>query len=304
MSLVSVSNNLGGTVQTIAVNNGYVFAGSTTGNLAKFHQGNLAFVANVAVGNGINDIAINNSSVFVVSSTNIVRKYHESNLVLAANSTFAGVQLVDKVVSNNGFIFIADTLEGYNNGTVKKIHESNLVLSATSSNILSGAIGLALNNAFVYAGGDSTFGVRKFHESNLVFSTNSNAYGGLIRNIKVNNAFVYAGGGTNRTVQKFHESNLVFNIASNNYGGDIYQLGINNGYLYVAGATTEELRKLHESNLVFVNSVTYGRNIFAMNISNSVYIAGATIARVYRFLEGTPFTNSVDNKAWYLIPKE
>jgi hypothetical protein len=142
----------------------------------------MAGLANsTAYGGTIQNIASNNGFVYAGGLTNsTVRKYHESNLVFNSNSVSYGGDIYSVLV-NNGFVYVGGDASGaYSNGSVKKYHESNLVLNNTSANYGGFIIGMTLNNGFIYAGGSSNQTIQKFGESNFCsFFINSNRNGSI-----------------------------------------------------------------------------------------------------------------------------
>jgi hypothetical protein len=193
---------------TLHTNNGFVYAGGYgpsfgAGNLAKYHESNLTFVANSAsYGGFINAITTNNGFVYVGGATSpTIKKYHESNLAFVSNSN--GLGFIATLIVNNNFIYALTSVD------VKKFHESNFALVGNTVSYGNSTVQMTLNNGFIFVGGQpspgNNRGVAKYHESNLVRVGNTANYGGIIQSVTTNNGFIYAGGDTNNTVQKFYE---------------------------------------------------------------------------------------------------
>jgi hypothetical protein len=169
----SSTSNYGGTIYSIAVNNGFIYAGGATVDVVrKYNESTLAIVGNTAsYGGDIRSIAINNGFIYVGGADNqTVQKFHESNLVFVGNTNSYGDSGgILSVTTNNGFIYVGGSTGSTNNT------------------------------------------VQKFYESNLAFVSNTVSYGGIITSIAINDGFIYVGGVTNDTVQKFVEqsNNLV-----------------------------------------------------------------------------------------------
>jgi hypothetical protein len=174
--------------------------GSTNLTVQKFGESNLTRVGNTSsYGAIIFDLATNNSFVYAVGRAFDIKKYHESNLAFVANSaaigTEAGADDIYTIKINNGFIFIAGGQQ-----KIIKYHESNLVLVSNSSSYNHPIDKLHISNNFVYAVGygNATSGrdIKKYHESNLAFVANSASYDGDSFGSTLNNGFLYVGGST------------------------------------------------------------------------------------------------------------
>jgi hypothetical protein len=198
---------------------------------------------------------------------------------------------IEKITTNNGFIYVGGGATGLANRGVSKFREDNLALVGNTVNFGTGTsiFGLAVNNGFIYAVGSNN-SIFRYHESNLVFAENSSAYSATFSRITINNGFIYATLGD--SVQKVQESNLAFIDNTISYGGEISAITTNNGFIYVGGtsydASNRPVSKYHESNLVFVgNTANYGGNIRAISVSNGFIYAGGTPNRtVQKFYEG------------------
>jgi hypothetical protein len=255
--------NYGGFVETIAINNGYIYVGG--------------FGASFSAGN--------------------IRKYHQSNLVFVGNTASYGAGIADLAI-NNGFIYAGGGVLGGTNRGVSKYHESNLVLVGNTVNYGGDILSVTTNNGFIYAGGVTNRTVQKFHESNLAFVGNTASYDGTISKLVVNNGFIYAVGEnattpfTNCFIQQFHESNLARGNNSISYGNIIQALTINSGFLYIGGRGNNQVQKFYETNLTFVgNSVglttatNAGGQVVGLTTDNDIIYAGGTINRVQLFQE-------------------
>jgi hypothetical protein len=96
-----------GEVRSIAINNGFVYGGSSTGTLRKLHESNLTIVSNLVdlVDGSINAIAINNGFIYIGGSNQIVRKYNESTLEFVGNTVGYG-GTIESIATNNSFIYV------------------------------------------------------------------------------------------------------------------------------------------------------------------------------------------------------
>jgi signal peptidase I len=281
-----LNNSATGTIifANTSVTNGGTFNGPNT----SINEASMSFVGNTAnYGWDIETVKVNNGFIYVGGSqiNRNVRKYYESNLAFDSNSVSYGAD-IRSIAINNGFIYVGGSeLSGTNRG-VSKFHESNLVRIGNTVNYGSFILSVVTNNGFVYAGGGGTNTIRKHHEGNLVFVSNSPDYGGLITNLKTNNSFIYAVGFTNQTIQKFHESNLVRDSNSGTYGGSVRSIAINNGFIFISGDTNQTVQKFYESNLAFVgNTNSYGGRIQGLTTNNGFIYAGGTTAHTVKKFE-------------------
>jgi hypothetical protein len=302
-SLTFVNNtaNYGGTIESVATNNGFIFAGgggdATNGKIQKFYESNLARENNSAVvGVGyIQALVVNNGFVYVGGygpSANIyngvVSKYHQGNLAFVGNTAnFAGV--VWCLTVNNGFIYAGGDIGFFNNGVIRKYGESNLTLIGTTANFGGIPLTLKTNNGFFYAGGETNQTIQKFGESNLVRVGNTPAYVGTVRAVTTNNGFIYAGGDT-FSIQKFNESTLAFvnsvNFAQpNRFGSTINALKTNNGFLYVGGFPS--VKRFNESNFEFDgNTPNYSATIKSFTLNNGfIYAGGDSSQTVKKYID-------------------
>jgi hypothetical protein len=191
----ATSNYSTAQVQSISVNNSFIFAGGfgdgfSAGNVAKYHAGNLAFVGNTSGTNAqIYSLVTNNGFVFTDgTTTHTVRKYHESNLVFSANTVGYG-GLIRGLAINNSYLYVA----GHAN-TVAKYHEGNLAFvgnTPLANNIL---LAIKIDNGFIYAGGSNNE-VEKYNESTLAFVGRTFNVGAGVSAIQTNNSYLYVGGG-------------------------------------------------------------------------------------------------------------
>jgi hypothetical protein len=290
MAFIGNTANYGGAIQSVASNNGFVYAvGLADTRIQKFHESNLAFVGNsVSYGEQPYAITINNGFIYVggwinTSTVNgVISKYNESTLAIVSNSVNLG-SIIRTITVNNGSLYVG----GGSNTVVHKLNEANLALVGNTTNYGGGIRSIKTNNGFLYVAGETNRTIQKFHESNLAFVGNTAAYGGDIYGITVSNNFVYAGGLTNQRVQKFHESNLVFVGSTNLYGGGILSVTTNNGFIYAGGSSNQTVQKFHESNLVFLGSTNdYGGIIRSVITSNGfIYAGGDTNQTIQKFQE-------------------
>jgi len=318
LSFYKESDNYGNRIQAIAINNGFIYAGGQdTNTVQKFYESNLAFVNNTAsYGGDIQAIAINNGFIYAAGVTaNVVSKYNETTLALVGNTATYGGQIRTLAI-NNGVIYAGGT-NGTNattavNSRVQSFFESNLARRSNSSTVYGGNIlTIAINNSFVYAGGGTNNSIHRFHETNLVFNNSSTTYGTTISNIAINNGIIYvAGSNETASVVKYIESNMAKSGGVGNvfvFDATASALTFDNGYIYVTGSSTfgvnRSVSKLYESNLVVVGNSPEAGLVGSIVVNNGfVYVGGPN--RISKYYTATPFTNNVDNNAWYLIPKE
>jgi hypothetical protein len=119
----SSTANYGGTIESIAINNGFIYAGGVTDQtLKKYYEGNLAFIGNTtSYGGTISMIAISNGFIYIGGNTDIVQKFYESNLALVGSSNNFNSFIVD-VKTNNSHIYVS----GGGNQGIKKYQEAEI----------------------------------------------------------------------------------------------------------------------------------------------------------------------------------
>jgi hypothetical protein len=300
MAFIGNTVSYGATIQTITVNNGFIYAGGQGNNTAnndikKYHESNLVFVGNSnGYGSSISAIAANNGFIYVGggfgTSNNTVKRFHESNLVFDNNTVNYGAG-IEKIAINNGFIYVAGGLLTGTNRGVSKFNESTLALVSNTVNYGGRIFALAINNGFIYIGGESNFTVQKFYEDNLAFVGNTVSAGATPQDIGINNGFLYVG--ANNIVQKFYESNLAFVENSvDNFSGLLVTLLVNDGFVYAGGSADSFsngiIKKYYESNLAFLaNSPKYSGGMI-LNIANNngfLYAGGESNRTVQKFQE-------------------
>jgi hypothetical protein len=236
-NLISVGNTAtyGGTITSIAINNGFIYAGGTTTNtVRKYYEDNLAFVDNtITYGGSIRVIAINNGFIYVGGTTTFdVKRYQEDNLAFVDNSASYGNNILVLAVKNNFVYAGGQPLTGTNRG-VAQYHESNLVIVGNTVNYATSATinSIAINNGFIYVGSNSeTDGVRRYREDNRAFVDNSGT--GRVNTITINNDKLYIGTGI--SLLKLNESDLS-EIANISTGGQVNTVVYNNGFVYTGG---------------------------------------------------------------------
>jgi len=252
-------NTYGGTITSLAINNGFIYAGGVTNRtVQKFHEGNLVRVGNTAsYGGDIRAIAINNGFIYVGgNTTNTVQKFYEDNLALVGNTSSYG-NVIWTIAINNGFIYAGGgVLSGTNRG-VSKFYEDNLALVGNTGNIAA-TNSIHINNGFLFVGSTLTR-VNKYYEDNLALVGNTSSFGTAGSSVKTNNGFLYeakgAGGSLDQTVRKYYEDNLAFVGNTAAYGGDIRALAVFNGFIYAGGVINRTIKRYYEQtdNLVDVN---------------------------------------------------
>jgi hypothetical protein len=263
MPAIGDTASYGGTIFSITTNNGFIYAGGGGGSP-------------------------------------VIRKYNESTLSFVNNSVSYG-STIFSIATNNGFVYAGGGVLDFTNRGVTKFHEGNLALSGANLNASStpnyggGIESIAINNGFIYAGGEGLGGlpnvVRKYHESNLALNNSTSAYGGIILTIAINDGFIYVGGSTANLIRKYNESNLALVGNTGSYGFVIQSVTTNNGFIYVSGrgnATNgRNVVKYYESNLALVgNTAVYGGDIRSVTTNNGfIYAGGFSNNTVQKFYE-------------------
>jgi hypothetical protein len=162
----SSTANYGNIIQTIAINNGFIYAAGNgvAANIRSYNESNLAFINNSAnLGGAILSIAINNGFIYAGGATNLtVRKLNESTLAVVGNTASYG-GTITSITINNGFIYVG----GGTNNTVQKFYESNLAFVGNSNSYGVAINTLKTNNGFIYAGGVGNADVKKYYESGV-----------------------------------------------------------------------------------------------------------------------------------------
>jgi hypothetical protein len=112
-------------IDSITINNGFVYATGRNNLVSKFHESNLVLVGNTANigGSIIPSITTNGGFIYVVGSDNFtVQKFYESNLAFVGNTTSYGGSM-QNVTTNNGFIYVG----GITTNTVYKYQEQSVI---------------------------------------------------------------------------------------------------------------------------------------------------------------------------------
>jgi len=291
----------------LAFNNGYLYV--TTSLIRRYYETNLTQLDNSAnYGGNIQAVAINNGYIYVGGLTNQrVQKFYESNLVFV-NNTENAYGTINAIAINNGYIYVGTTAT---NG-ITKYYEDNLAFVGNTATTNGNAPTISINNGFIYAGGIGSSGIRvlqKFYEDNLALVSNSGATGfGSIRSSYINNGLIFVGGSgsgvTNERIRAFYEDNLVEAYNSGSALNDITTIFVNNNSVYATGGNNV-VYKFYESNLANLaqedlNFATAGRRFIVAN-SYGYYITQSTLGKI---IINTPFTNTLNGRAWYLVEKE
>jgi hypothetical protein len=180
---------------------------------------------------------------------------------VAVNPIFI-VPPIDRLVTNNGFVYFADETNG-----VSKHHQSNLSFVGNTS---VSATTVVVNNGFIYSSSSNI--ISKFNEATLDFVSNVDVGSGFeISTIKANNGYVYVGSrfvSSYQPIKKYYESNLAF-VGNSSIDGSVLTMYINNGYLFAAGGDiiqsggvpdNKSIRKYHESNLTLVETTPFSNS--------------------------------------------
>jgi hypothetical protein len=300
-----------GTVSSILINNGFVYAGGRNGSFSagvfrKYHEGNLVLSATSAnAGSFISKSALNNGFIFGAFEFNLIKLF-ESNLTESSRVTNLGA--IQAVTTNNGFVYTSGAAAS-GIASVRKWHESNLVLSANSV-AFSGSGEMrtvVVANSFVYATGSAApFVITKLHESNLTNSATSANHGGYILASAVNNGFIYVGGysngfTTNGVIAKYYQSNL--SLVGNTTGLESVYISIfiSNGFIYASGSGNNTVHKFYESNLTFVGATNQNQSsIPSISINNgSLFTGGGNFILTKYGTNGT----IADNQTFYTATK-
>jgi len=150
---------------------------------------------------------------------------NQADLSLIRNSPLSITSIAyTNVIINNNYIYLATSTGG---NIVEKRHLSNFGLVGTTT--YNGIIqAMAINNGFLYIGGNIANAVRKHYESNLEFFGQTSAIN-IIDAIAINNGFLYFSSlGSNR-IQKYYEDNLTFLTESTTGYNRVLAIAINNG---------------------------------------------------------------------------
>jgi hypothetical protein len=293
--------------RVLGLNNSFVYGGvqfSGLGRVAKFHEGNLAFIGvTTNIGDVFPRILTNNGFLYAYGGPgNEIRRFFESNLVLSGSNSASYQGGLSDMVINNGRIITSGNYPspvGSNRGLFV-LQENSFSLSTYITNNLGLSL-LAVNNGFIYAIGAETNRsnvnmVRKFHESNLVLVGNTpegvnQAYTGLA----VNNGFIYMADNRTKIIVKFGDSNFSFIANSPVYNNLISGLIIKDGFIYISSFASNNISKYHEGNLAFVSNASSPQSNFTSSgsvagsivINNgSIFAAGSTSstnARIGKF---------------------
>jgi hypothetical protein len=287
MPFIDNTANLGGTIYSSTINNGYIYVASGASGsrtVQKFHESNLGFVGNTATYAGfIRSVVANNGFLYIAGQDRrIIDKYYEGNLTFVGNSASIGQDIFALAV-NDGNLYAGF----YQN--VRKFNEGNLQAVANSGDYGGSIYTLTINNGYVYAGGQSNQRIWQLYESNLATATTSDVFGGSILSLTINNGYIYAGGEI-RPFKKYYENNLVYIGDSPNYTGFTYSLTTNNGYIYAGGfgfSSQHYVQKFREDNLALVGStVSYNGPIETISLNNGYFfVGGQTANNVQKFQE-------------------
>jgi hypothetical protein len=201
----SSTANYGGTIRSIAVNNGFIYAvGEAANTVRKYNESTLALVGNTTnFSETIHTVTTNNGFIYTGGTSNTVRKYYEENLAFVGNTT-AYLRNILTITTNNGFIYVGGINQATDRG-VGRFYESNLAFVDNTISYGNTINSITINNGFIYVGGQAINTVKKYNESTLAFVGNTVNYGGNIQSVTINNGFIYAGGATNQTVKKFYD---------------------------------------------------------------------------------------------------
>ena len=69
---------------------------------------------------------------------------------------------------------------------------------------------MAVDDTYIYAGGQTTNTVRKYLKSDLLYVGQTSSYGGNIRSIAIDDTYIYVGGQTTNRVRKYLKSDLSY----------------------------------------------------------------------------------------------
>jgi len=188
----------------------------------------------------------------------------------------------------DGTLIIPVNVEDGNKYTIV-LNDDELLRKVAGSDSYDGAIRcLAVDDDYIYVGGETTRKVYKLNKSNLTKVAESISYGGHIYSLAVDDTYIYVGGYAtqiaDRKVYKLSKSNLTKVAESETYGGTIRCLALDDDYIYVGGYTTQKVYKLSKSNLTkVVESETYGSTIRCLALDDTyIYVGGETTRKVYK----------------------
>jgi hypothetical protein len=261
--------------------------GTVNGNIS----GNIRIVQ-------INQVNIAQYENIVATDTTGAKYVGYNGYDFATNPTPTGNNTFNRWVLNNSasgtVIFANGTFisNGTYNGLNSTANISNMAFISNSAQYDSGTFGQAINNGFIFIGGNPNNRVRKLGENDLGLYSTAPGYGSFIFAVTVNDGFVYAGGGTvtspNRGIAKYYESNLGLVGNTVNYGATIQQITTNAGAIYASGL--QVIKKYSESSLGFMGetSPNYGGTTLAVTVKNGlIYTGGSGPASVYIYGESS-----------------
>jgi hypothetical protein len=293
-------------INTVAVNNGFVYAtgsqGSGTVAIKRYHANNLAYInqsSEIGIGRAM---AINNSNIFVVRSFNTISKFHEGNFTFITNDTAAStvINAATEIVIHNGVVFVATALTGM----IKHL-ESNLAFNGQTYYGTNQPRTIAVTNSFFFVGLSNGAIFRQYFGNSVNIGNISVSGEGPVTAIRTDQTYIYATWITG-SIRKYWASNLVL-VASNVSNTSSYgprsrfmpnSLNINGDYLYASGITNnavDALIKMHKSNLVTVsNAYTDIRKIVIDNgsiygIPTYNYAEDATARNIFKYSTNTPY---------------
>jgi hypothetical protein len=283
----SNSSNYGGGILALAINNGFVYAGGGYGSpgnqqIHKFYESNLTFVSatpNIAV---FINITSNNGYLYggTIAGSLGVLKFYESNLANVGNSADLGGR-IDGIIAKDNFVY---TVGG--GGNITKIYENNLVLLTTSVyNTGATVLGLAINNGYLYAGGQNEEKVKKYNTFEITYEQlPTYAFNRWLLNnsagtpLLTNTVLTLSGSNINGPNLAFNQANMAYLNDTNSYSGSVFILLQDNNFIYAAGGNGTDysthwnasyIKKWWKNNFSYVGNSSFAGNASTVGVADN-----------------------------------
>ena len=292
ISLILEKQTVGG--NTIGFYNGFVYArGLNTSVIGRYNSA-LDFLGfanwtngTVITATGLGEFVFNGSLLYTKLPGGKIIRLSTSLGSTGAESWYSYDR--EALKENGDFLYTSGfTLAKTNKAIFANSTERTAATSFSHQNF-----DVALNNGFIYTGGDSNGGITRivrFHESNLVNTgVQTINIGTVIRNIAISDNFLYVGTGSG--IRKFHEGNLALVSNGPLIGRQIWSI-YNKGDFLFAGTDIGDglpiVHKIHKSNMTIVANAS-SNNLYAsvrgITIGNeSIYAIGSS-SNIFRISE-------------------
>jgi len=236
----------------------YVYGGGlnalTQHVIVKCNAFDLSTVKEATYNNGYQFNAIVNDSDYIYAGggngfNGIITKYYKTNLTKVAQVNYGneirtmvldGASLYVGGINNSGF---------HHDALLRQYWKSNLTMKASINSTQWIIESLAVDNTYIYSGGDSDFGagLRQYWKSNLTYTGKQRWLNGISypHAIQLVGNYVYCGAGS--TLYMLYNNNLS-NYASIGNGQSIVDIALDGTYVYVAGTY---IKKYWESDITY-----------------------------------------------------